>query len=417
MLFSGYVVQSRHNNMPADPRALHLHAILCSEALVQMRNLDRYLLREMFVPFMIGQAAIVLLLTGSVLYNNADVILVNRVPLQFVVRMVLYFIPFLVHMTMPVAMAVGASLAVSKLAAGSEITVMRASGISLTRIFAPIIALGLLISVGDFFFGEYAVPAASERFQEVLNEIPTHLPTIQPQSGVWITASDQSYVIFVRTITQHPGYLGLSGVEIASSPSAAYNKEADSLVIFAREGTYANGVWTLKDYGAFHHGENNADWQKIPQTPDGVFRLNISVDPQVFQKGFLLQLPMWKMAGSTTRTFSQLKDTVAHNQLEHINDVFLLLDYYFKLSIPFSCLAMAVCCPPMALKFARGGGFMGTLLSICLDFVYWNTMLLMRILGSPSGAAQTAILPPLAAAWGQNVLFSLLGIWVMRRSD
>ncbi len=382
-----------------------------------MRNLDRYLLREMFVPFMIGQAAIVLLLTGSVLYNNADVLLVNRVPMQFVVRMVLYFIPFLIHMTMPVAMAVGASLAVSKLAAGSEITVMRAAGIPLVRIFAPIVCLGLVMSVADFFFGEYAVPAASDRFQEVLNEIPTHLPAIQPQNGVWITASDQSYVIFVRTITQHPGYLGLHGVEIASSPAAAFNKETDSLVIFAKDGTYANGVWTLSNYGAFHHGDDDADWQKIPQTKDGTFRLNISVDPQVFQKGFLLQLPMWKMAGSTTRTFLQLRDTIEHNRKEGIYDVFLLLDYYFKLSIPFSCLAMAICCPPMALRFARGGGFMGTLLSICLVFVYWNTMLLMRILGSPSGASQTALLAPMPAAWGQNLIFLIAGLWVLKKSE
>jgi lipopolysaccharide export system permease protein len=137
----------------------------------------------------------------------------------------------------------------------------------------------------------------------------------------------------------------------------------------------------------------------------------------VFQKGFLLQLPMWKMAGSTTRTFVQLKETIDHNRKEGIYDVFLLLDYYFKLSIPFSCLAMAVCCPPMALKFARGGGFMGTLLSICLVFVYWNTMLLMRILGSPSGASQTALLAPMPAAWGQNIIFLALGLWVLKKSE
>ena len=60
---------------------------------------------------------------------------------------------------------------------------------------------------------------------------------------------------------------------------------------------------------------------------------------------------------------------------------------------------------------------MGTLLSICLVFVYWNTMLLMRILGSPNGASQTAFLPPMLAAWGQNIIFALLGLWVMRRSE
>jgi len=78
---------------------------------------------------------------------------------------------------------------------------------------------------------------------------------------------------------------------------------------------------------------------------------------------------------------------------------------------------MAVGCPPMAVKFAKRGGFMGTLLSICLVFVYWNTMLLMRILGSPNGTSETALLPPIVAAFGQNIIFAALGLFVLRRSD
>src|SRR5207244_8515876 len=115
------------------------------------------LLREMIVPFLIGQAAIVLMLIGSVLYNNATVLLMNQVPLVYVAKLILYFLPFLVHMTMPVAMAVGASLAVSRLGRDSAITDMRASGASLVRIFMPVFILGLVASVGGFFFGELIV--------------------------------------------------------------------------------------------------------------------------------------------------------------------------------------------------------------------------------------------------------------------
>src|ERR1051326_3532827 len=174
-----------------------------------MKLLDRYLLREMVIPFLIGQGAIVLMLTGTVLYNNADVLLVNQVPIRLVTRMVLYFLPFLVHMTMPVAMAVAASLAVSRLGRDSEITVMRASGVSLVRIFLPITLVGALLSVGDFYFGEYIVPRSVERFQTVLNEIPTVIPRLTPQAGRWMDSSDQSYAVFVRTMIRREGYIEL----------------------------------------------------------------------------------------------------------------------------------------------------------------------------------------------------------------
>ncbi len=382
-----------------------------------IKLLDRYILREMVVPFLIGQAAIVLMLTGSVLYNNADVLLVNQVPVDFVVRMVLYFTPFIVHMTMPVAMAVAASLAISRLGTDSEIVVMRAAGISLFRVFAPIFVVGLIVSVIDFYFGEYIVPATVDRFQAVLNEIPTHLPNLQPQSGQWIVSSDQSYAIFVRTMVRQHGYIELHGIQIVASPTAAFNQEAEPLDIYARTGTYSDGKWILNSYAAFKRDSKDEDWVKVRPTKDGKLEFDISVDPQAFSRGLMLQLPMWKMGTSSTRTFSELRQYIKRNEAEHIHDVYLQLDYYFKLSIPFSCLAMALCCPPLALRFAKGGGFMGTLLSICLVFVYWNTMLLMRILGSPNGSSQAALLPPMAAAWGQNVIFALLGIVVMRRSE
>jgi lipopolysaccharide export system permease protein len=380
------------------------------------KQLDRYILLEMVVPFLIGQAAIVMLLTGSVLYNNADVLLVNQVPVQYIVRIVLYFIPFLVNMTMPVAMAVAASLAISRLSASSEITVMRASGISMVRIFRPIFVVGLALSVVDFYFGEYIVPASIDRFQAVLNEIPTHLPNVQPLAGQWITATDQSYTMFVRTMIKHKDYIELRGIELTSSPQAVFNKEADDVMIRAENGRYSEGKWTFYKPSELFWREG-AGYVLGPPVKNGWLTYTIPVDPQAFDRGFILQLPMWKMSGSSTHTFAELREYVKRNNAAKIRDVFLELDYYFKLSVPFSCLAMALCCPPLAFRFANRGAFMGTLLSICLVFVYWNTMLLMRILGSPSGASQHALLPPMAAAWGQNIIFILAGLWVLRRSE
>lgn len=382
-----------------------------------VKLLDRYLLREMVVPFLIGQGAIVLLLTGSVLYNNADVLLANQVPLRFIVRMVLYFIPFLVHMTMPVAMAVAASLAVSRLGRDSEITVLRAAGISMARIFLPIFLTGLVVSVGDFFFGEYLVPKSVEKFQGVLDEIPTQLKTLAPVPGQWITSADNAYTINVRSLFRRHGYIELHGVEIVASPQAAMTGEVSQIVVLAENGRFENGVWTLYTPASFRINGKNNDWEKLLPTPDGRFVLNISVDPQAFKSAFQLQLPMWKMAGSSSRTFLQLREDVKRNAAQNVVDPYAILNYHFKLSVPFSCLVMALCCPPMAMRFSKGGGFMGTLLSICLVFVYWNTMLLMRILGSvgPEGAAP--FLAPHIAAWTQNVLFAVVGLIVLRRSE
>ncbi len=382
-----------------------------------MKLLDRYLLREMVVPFLIGQGAIVLLLTGSVLYNNADVLMANQVPLRYIVRMVLYFIPFLVHMTMPVAMAVAASLAVSRLGRDSEITVLRAAGVSMARIFLPIFLTGLVVSVGDFYFGEVVVPKTVEKFQGVLDEIPTQFKQITPTSGQWMISADQNYAINVRNMYRRQGYIELHGIQIVASPQAVATGEVTPIDVYAESGRFENGIWTLFLPAGFRRNTKNTDWEKLLPTKDSRFVLNISVDPQAFKSAFQLQLPMWKMAGSSRRTFWQLREDVKRNAAQGVPDVYTILDYHFKLSVPFSCLVMALCCPPMAMRFARGGGFMGTLLSICLVFVYWNTMLLMRILGSPGAEGGNPVLAPQIAAWAQNVLFAVVGLIVLRRSE
>ena len=368
----------------------------------------------MVVPFLIGQAAIVLMLIGSVLYNNATVLLMNQVPLVYVAKLILYFLPFLIHMTMPVAMAVGASLAVSRLGRDSEITVMRASGASLIRIFMPLFVVGLLVSVGDFFFGELVVPLSVQRLEAVLAEIPNHLPKLQPLAGDWIVSNDKSYVIYVKTMIPRRQFIELHGIMIVSGPKAIYSGESAPLMCSAEDGRYQDGHWILEHPAAFSY---TTDGKKVSMMSPRTMDFFVTVDPQAFQSGFLLQLPMWTMARSSNRTFWQLGAEIKRNEKQHINDILTVLDYHFKMSIPFSCLVMALCCPPLSLRFARGGGFMGTLLSICLVFVYWNTMLLGRILGTPGPDAAAPFLSPVIAAWTQNIIFMLLGLYVLRKSE
>jgi len=379
-----------------------------------MKILDRSLLKEMVVPFLIGQAAIVLMLIGSVLYNNATVLLMNQVPLEYVAKLVLYFLPFLIHMTMPVAMAVGVSLAVSRLGRDSEITVMRASGASLVRIFLPFFIVGLIVSVGDFYFGEIVVPISVQRMESVLAEIPNHLPKLRPPEGEWIISNDKSFVIYVRSMIPRREYIDIHGVMIVSGPKAIYSGESAPLTCYADSGRYQDGHWILDHPTAFYY---TPDGKKVTQMAPSTLNFYITVDPESFQSGFLLQLPMWTMARSSGRTFWQLGDEIQRNKKQHINDVLAVLDYNFKMSIPFSCLVMALCCAPLSYRFAKGGGFMGVLLSICLVFVYWNMMLLARIVGTPGPDATTPLLSPAIAAWSQNILFVLVGLYVLRRSE
>ena len=368
----------------------------------------------MLVPFLIGQGAIVFMLIGSVLYNNATIFLQNQVPIALVFRMVLFFIPFLVHMTMPVAVAVAASLAVSRLGRDSEITVKRAAGISLTRIFMPIFIVGALASVGDFLFGEYVVPAARRSMVNVIGQIPNSIPRLLPQSGIWIVSPDNAFAVYVQSVIPRAGYIELNGIQVNSAPKSLYNGDNKPAHFSALHGKYQDGAWTLENAVMFTYSR---DFKTVSMSPPTTISIPIVVDPKAFQAGFALQLPMFDLADKKNSSFVEIGRELKADKKMGIKNPILEMEYYFKLSIPCSCLVMALCCPPIALKLSKGGGYMGVLVSISLVFVYWNTMLLSRILGTPGPTGDAALLSPFVASWSQNLVFVAVGLWLMKRSE
>src|SRR2546423_5450158 len=206
-----------------------------------MKRLDLYLVREMFVPFLIGQGAVVFMLTGTVLYNNADTFLNMEIPALAVTKIAFYFQPYLVNLTMPVAMAIAASLTVSRLARDSEITVMRAAGISLKRIFLSLFVLGLLVSLGDFYFGERIVPWANQQFERTMSSL-SFSKGFRPQPGQVVQSPDQKFTASIGSMELHPdntarmyNVMILQGGLFGRPP----------IITLAESADYRGGIWTL----------------------------------------------------------------------------------------------------------------------------------------------------------------------------
>jgi len=368
-----------------------------------VKLVDRYLTREMVVPFLIGQAAVVLMLTGTVLYNNADTFLSYRIPAVGIAKIAIYFMPYLVALTMPVATAIAVSLAVSRLTRDSEITVMRAAGISLVRIFAACFGVGVVLSLASFALGEKVVPWANLQYERTMSQISRRIRFLSPQEGQVVQSSDRRYTAYV-------GRIAVSGKQTLLHDVTILIRRPDNpipTVLHSETADYAEGRWTLHD-ARVHIYENGGD-REIFTRGKTVF-LDFRLPERMFNMIYL-QLPLYSAA--STVSFRDLATRIGYQRRSGYVNPQDLLDLHLKLSVPLSCLVFALVCPPLAMRFARAGGFMGVLLSIILVFVYWNTLLAAKILG----ARFPDILPPAVAGWGQNVIFSAIGLWVLWRSE
>ncbi|MFM7320101.1 MAG: LptF/LptG family permease, partial [Armatimonadota bacterium] len=132
-----------------------------------MTRADRYVLREFAGPFAAGLVLSVLLILVLQLQRATGGLVRGGASLVEIVRPLLYDIPRIVVMAMPVATALGTSLAVNRLARDREATVLRGTGKSLVRCFAPFLAMGVLLTGVNLWISEVGVPEARLRARSV----------------------------------------------------------------------------------------------------------------------------------------------------------------------------------------------------------------------------------------------------------
>src|SRR5438477_8895454 len=110
-----------------------------------MRILTRYILGEVISHALIGIAVFTFVLFTRDLGHILDLVVRNSAPLPSVLRLFLFTLPVAFTYTIPMGVLVGILIGLSRLAADSEITAMRAGGIGVWT-FVRIIWLFVVVA-------------------------------------------------------------------------------------------------------------------------------------------------------------------------------------------------------------------------------------------------------------------------------
>ncbi|NLC59382.1 MAG: YjgP/YjgQ family permease [Armatimonadetes bacterium] len=349
-----------------------------------MRLIDRYVLRELGVPFGIGIAVGVLLLIGTLLFNYASDFLNRGISLLLIGKLVLAYVPKFWVIAMPMAMAFAASLAINRLARDSEITPMRMAGAPFRRIAASIFLAGILGSVVSYLMAEKVAPWANKKGGQIVRQIWMQqvVPTAQP--NVFLHA--ENYTFYIGWLRKLDGNrFELRNVLVYDTGRSGY-----PVLYVAPEAITTRRLWTLRRVTRHDLGR---DGMTVHQThlPELTLDLVRDVD---FISGATQPDEM-----SSGELMSQIRMLARTGQGNTVNAY--RVTYHFRFALPLACLVFGLLSAPLSLRFSRGGTFVGVLVSIIVSFLYWNTMILSKVLG------ENGVLPPVVAAWAMNVLFGV----------
>ncbi|HEY3298864.1 MAG TPA: LptF/LptG family permease [Armatimonadota bacterium] len=359
-----------------------------------MKLLDRYVLKEMISPFLISVCAFIWMFVGDMLFQNIKLILERQVPFILVLKVLALKIPWALGYAIPVAILFSTALAVNRLARDTEITAIRMSGTPVMRIFLPILFVGLCTSLLTYWIGEKVTPRAEREFRKTMWLIIglNSAPTIQ--ENVYFTS--QGYHFYVEKVDRSiPKQVKLKNVLIYETP-ALHNYP---MLITAKSATNQNNVWTLTD-GVTH--KLGADGLTEYELKFGEMTLDLK---QAMQD-------LW----DTQKTSEEMSAKELQKQISIFGAggqevTRMSVDWHLKLSIPLACLVFALCAAPLSLRFAKFGGYSGLFLSIIIMFLYRINQVWGQILGL-SGK-----LPPFLAGWSQNIIFALIGLYLIWREE
>ena len=141
-----------------------------------MRLLDRYLLRELLIPFSYCLVGFLIFWISSDVFAHVSEFQKERLKLPEVLEYYLVKMPEMMVTVLPIAFLLALLYALTNHARHHEITAIRAAGVSLARIALPYLGLGFLLSLLVFAINELWVPQSLEAAEDYLFQTLVHKP-------------------------------------------------------------------------------------------------------------------------------------------------------------------------------------------------------------------------------------------------
>lgn len=134
-----------------------------------MKTLDRYILRQLIAITFLGVLSLTMLLLLGQLFKELHSLLVESgAPPSIVIDFILQVIPFSLTFSVPWGFLTAVLLVYGRLAADNELTSMRMAGLSLWRLSAPAIGMGIALSFLCYYINIEVAPKGKQAMTELV---------------------------------------------------------------------------------------------------------------------------------------------------------------------------------------------------------------------------------------------------------
>lgn len=359
-----------------------------------IRIIDRYVIREVLWPLVIGLVVFTFILIVPYLTDRAEQFIAKGVPTAVILHIIWTLVPAHLGLTIPMALLLGLLVAFGRLSADREFVALQACGVSLTRLLRPVALLAGVAWAATSYVLLVSIPSANQTFREITYDIVAARAEGEVRPRVFF-ADFPDVVLYVRDIPVAGGWNDVFMADNRPGQTPAVYLARRGRVLLDRD---ARTVEMEFEQGSRHTAERNGTYE--------VFRFDrvrLRLDPEsVFPS-------TGPAKGDAEMTIAELRQRAveieeaggsSHNQWMYIHQ---------KFSIPFACLVFGVIGLALGATNRRDGKLASFVIGVGIIFAYYVLLWLGQSL------AKGFIVSPWLAVWLPNIVLGVFGAWLFYR--
>jgi len=421
----------------------------------------RHILRVHIGPFIFSVVLMMFIFLLQFLMKNLDQLTGKGLSAAIIAELITLNLAWMVVMAVPMGVLVATLMAFGGLASTNQITAMRASGISLYKMIAPVVAGSIVIFLLLFAFNNDILPDTNHRTKVLMNDISRKKPTLTLVPGMFIQLL-QGHSILVRKTFEHSNDLeGVTIIDYSKPMMAATITAHRGIISFSTD--YRKLIMDLFD-GEIHQvhsqfknqyrivrfqkhrivmeaegfnfqrheassqerGDREMNIQSMLNKVDSISLLKTSIEHRLYeQTGKHAEeiLDMTAAREPASIYSAKLEGIKVYGASEHSirSDLFMvnmyerdmreyLVEIHKKFAIPFACIIFVFIGVPLGIMSRRGTFGVGASLSLGFFFFYWTC------LKGGENLADRGFFDPWIGMWIANIVLGIIGLYLTFRT-
>ena len=366
-----------------------------------MRIFDRYVVREVVLPFFISLALLTFLLVIPPVLKDGYPLIAKGVRPWIVAQILVTLLPQALSLSIPMAVLLSLLVAFGRFSADREFVAMQSCGVSIYRLLRPVGLIAVLATAATAYVMIVALPNANQTFREItFGEVASQVQNnIRPRV---LFDRFPNHALYVRDLTESKDMKDVFFTDTSRPGFTTVYFARNGRVLVDRPGKLVqlqltHGTWhtTRADDPGEYQGTEFED-------------LSITLDATAV-------FPPPPARGAPEKTIAELRRDIAATKASDRRNVDARLFIQIKYTFPVACLVLALVALALGVSNRKDGMLASFAIGFIVVFGYYV------ILYTARAAAIGGVLKPDIAPWISPIVIGIFGvaatIWRARSTD